>query len=482
MMETHAAYLPDNQLLKQIVDPSKSEVYGWPDAFSAKTHVWRAREVLTVKPGIVGQTQVVVGTHPSEMLTVYSSSSGSDQASQSFAPGGQNSTDNWLFNATARNYGSDFSNTFAVLAANKIGSGVFLFGNEGFMEFNNLSWTVKNRGNQTEGPRPVVIINSEFQTGDNFTAQCYINAGFGSSVVASVNAALYAVVDDQLDLLGYSAPVTLVSGAGNGFSVNLSSFSGVPDVGDTLAIGFVLNVGGDSALFSLYSANLATTYTNAPIATVYSAPGYSSIQDIVEGVRCIAASVLISDMSSELFNGGQIAICQIPGNQGGTEADPLFFDGLSSIPSSYNGHRGKGAYGFIRPESNVWGQFMSPELVRSEFVRNPTMQAAIVFSEDPTQRASQFMRIQVDVQFEATTTAQILNPRRSRVAPQEIALASDYLSRVRNVCENPLHEKLIAAIKSASESVKKYAPAAASIALKGLTFASKLAPLAVALL
>lgn len=236
----------------------------------------------------------------------------------------------------------------------------------------------------------------------------------------------------------------------------------------------IINDGGSISL-----TTVALRTSGAKYYDRFSGPGWGTDQLKLRKVRAVGCSVLVTNINADLTNGGQIAICQIPGSTTEQYANiiPQSFDQIAELPDAYNGPLKTGCYGWIRPEDTFWGVFKPLMFETSmDYGQFPSLQGVVVY-QSQADTTPQKMRIQCDLICEATTKDQFLGPKLSIVDQDAMEQAQAYLAGVKNVGANDSHEGLIAKVMSTIQKVNSSVQPWLPMAKKAAVFAAKFAPL-----
>lgn len=438
---------PPNPTLAAIVDPYSAPKTSWPDSFTARTHVWRAHRVIELNHADTAADPVSmlqVCPHPDKMLVVKTPQSAkTEKGSTGFIYSADDDSIDGNYYTCSVN--ADFQRSprgFSIPNA----QGCYLYGNSGILSTDHPeNWSTLQIGDTT-----VPVYDLGFSAPANCTGNLVL---YTHTNVAVGNFTLTTTVYTIDPLTG-----AMTSASANSNSIvptsgrNDMAYNVLPaDTGNQYISFYVYNNGigrPNMDVVSLTIGNVVQSHV------AYDAEGYAESRDLLHKVRCVGISVLVTNMNPDLTNGGAVAIVQhasdsVVDNFAGLSKS---FADVSAPETSYNGPLKKGLYGFVRPEDVSWPLFKRLTSTTRAAMRMPSLTAALAWQSG----VSQTLRIQVDAIFEATTESQILGPRPSRCAPVEILAASDALMHYRNVCENPLHEKLVNAIKTAASRARQF--------------------------
>jgi len=226
----------------------------------------------------------------------------------------------------------------------------------------------------------------------------------------------------------------------------------------TMTMGIASTLGNPRSIKAAVFQLLLTTPSNERAINWIPVNDLTLAQTSSKAFRLVGMTILVTNESSDLVNGGSIAGVQIGSDFSIADGFPDY-NKIAELPNAYNGAFKKGTWGFWSPDDSTdmgfrpWGSTKSlPVLIASG-----TMSAI-----------GALLRVEVNAQFEYITESQFLGPSPSRSAVWEIAARAEVLSHIAcHFCENPMHPRVQAAlVKLASmfEASKPYIFAAGKLA------------------
>jgi len=213
-----------------------------------------------------------------------------------------------------------------------------------------------------------------------------------------------------------------------------------------------------SRTISEMSLSLATNARGGVLWT--SVTSLPTLQGNVKAFRPVAMNVLVTNMSSDLNNGGELTGVQLAGGTTLADETPNFAN-ISSLPNAYNGALQDGLWGFWSSEdtSDRVFRILQPQVDSVPPNQSyPTLAMAGIVAA-----VGGSVRIQLDLIVEYTTVNEAFAPIPSRVNPEEIMLAAKTLAMYPcHFCANDFHKKAQVMLRSAASGIitalRKYGP------------------------
>lgn len=212
-------------------------------------------------------------------------------------------------------------------------------------------------------------------------------------------------------------------------------------------VGLILGLSGGNTKTVINSVSIRFSAGAANQHVLWKAP---MIQDsevaelLFTNYRVVSQGVLHKYISSNLNDGGRVVSNLY---RGGFSPGLMWFHDEQAIAATQYAHDGAfklGTYVIWRPYDDVAMAFRS---LHALVVKYPYIVVAGTYSASGAGTAvnsSGVVRLTVATNIEAVTSAQIMNVRISRFAPDEILQASEYLRTFPAAMENPLHWGAIA--------------------------------------
>lgn len=294
-----------------------------------------------------------------------------------------------------------------------------------------------------------------------------------------------AFYDSDFNLLSYfSQPMQPTSVGSTRFYVPLVSIGGSVNsayVGCSLTIptpgvGLVNTLAIDPAVGAVNPVVMDIVQTNGINRQTFEAPGFTKtyLNGDINGYRVLGLSCLISCEASDLNNGGGIAGAIIPGGTRNAVNSPLSYAYLTTIDEwKKDGPAKNGMRGFLTYENKIQAEAWRTLASITSDPSLPVMSFALELGPPPAGSTAQAQtyRFKIDAIVEFKTTSQLIGRRKGRIAPMELDEAFALLRATPRFCDNPLHEKLVAGVKKAWETVQKYGPGVINLATKTLKYA-----------
>jgi len=458
-MPAVAAAAYSNNLMANTIDPARSVPMAYPDANNPFTHCVHHKLVENFS-ATVDNTDFtfVVKPDPEAMLNAYVEGQvgiSSVSGTALFAPGVNPSTGGsyWISGTAGRD--ADYGRLPADTNSVPIITALQQDGNQAMVLVTNAGTEIRSVNNGGAFDLNPSLANTAITLTMGWTVVAYgVAATFTFSLQSSVDTVNWTV-------RGTVSP-TEVTGQ--------TSVAGAANTDRYYRVLLSTSVGSTPAN-PRYTTNMSLTFASSlsifpPSLRPYPIQSLNTLQSGTKAFRCIGLTVLVTNMSSDLANGGQICGVQLGSDYAQTDGFPDY--GLiSRLPNAYNGPFKKGTFGFWSPESTVdmgfvpWSEDDPSSL--------PFLVVAGSFAT-----IGGALRVQVDAVFEYVTENEAFGPTPSRTAVWEIEARAQVLSQVTcHFCENPLHPKLQALFKKAASMYDSAKPYIA----KGMTIAKTLAPL-----
>lgn len=222
-----------------------------------------------------------------------------------------------------------------------------------------------------------------------------------------------------------------------------------------LRVLFATSVAYSSARRSMSYAEIQINPGSAIFGAGFVDTPVNSVDTLVSGTRAyrlVGANLLVTNMSSSLKNGGQIAAAQISSHSSLTVDGFPDYNKIASLPISYNGKVKDGCFVFWAPEDSTQMAFVSWD---QDFVAPlPFLVAAGNLAE-----TGGALRVQVDAIVEYLTESEAFCPFPSRTDVWEIDCRAELLAKCPvHACANDFHKTFQSGVRKAAAIWKKARP------------------------
>jgi len=240
------------------------------------------------------------------------------------------------------------------------------------------------------------------------------------------------------DSLGasYSASVALAT---NSASSNVQTLTLSSGTAPFTIYRITLNASGEERYRCFYVELTSPTFTtSSKVLSRNVVDEYVTMEGAIDAVRCVGASILVTDMSKADSKGGRLGAVI---NGGFGEFDSglcASVDVISDRPGAWSGGMENGCYGVLLPQKesdlemrNVWG------------IGNPMDQSTICVSGVVADPSVALIRVRAVHVWEVATTSSLLGPKPGPVSQAALDEAMSLMSSFPALGENPTHLRRI---------------------------------------
>jgi len=202
----------------------------------------------------------------------------------------------------------------------------------------------------------------------------------------------------------------------------------------------------------------------------------------IMGIRDLGVSLEFSNRTTDLYNGGTVAMAQVPPTD--NWFDYLTYDAVTAVSGFVSFPAKMGEYGFIKTDSErgfelrqKFSSFNDDGTLATLFYNvRPDTAFVVSFVKVPDGNAINQVGVwQIGNDIEISTNSKYLQKARPSSDPLLYARASNAIKGIPQFHENPLHLKQIGGVvKQIADAIVKYGPTAIDWAQKIGTFVSAL--------